>query len=269
MSASDLTTLSQVQAWGGSAVNGADSQIAALIPATSDQILGILGRQSALPYLYTDSLSGQGGRGMFLRQYPVQSIASLAIDGNAISAATPGAPGGQGWLLDPPDPFPPGRPQRVSLRGYWGFSRGYDNVAISYIAGYQTKETVTVDANGFAKLAQPLGVWGNDQGVMYASGAALTPVASSPAPGQYVPSGPTYAFNSADVGVAVVISYGYIPQALAMACAQWIVESVSYSTRIGLKSKVLGGQETIVYDISPIPGRSLAMLQPFKRVLPI
>jgi hypothetical protein len=52
-----------------------------------------------------------------------------------------------------------------------------------------------------------------DFGVFYAStGVQLTPVASSPAQGQYVaPSGTpgTYTFNSADNGAAVLIYYSY------------------------------------------------------------
>jgi len=36
--------------------------------------------------------------------------------------------------------------------------------------------------------------------------------------------------------------------------------------RIGLRSKSIGGQETIAYDMSPMSAPIQAMLQPYKRV---
>ena len=271
MSASDLTTLAQVQAWAGTLAAGNSEQTVALIGAISDQILGELARDTVLPYAYSETLDGEGQPSIMLRRWPVLSVTSLVIDGQAIPAAAPNAIGvtaGSGWLLAAADPFPPGRQQILSLVGCRRFCRGRQNVTVSYVAGYQvTGEPATVPVGGAVKAKQSLGAWASDQGVTYASnGAALTAVSGAPAQGQYSVAVGSYTFAAADAGASVLISYGFIPQALAMAAAQWVAESISYSQRIGIRTKTLGGQETIAYDTAPMPGRVDKMLQPYRRV---
>jgi hypothetical protein len=71
-----------------------------------------------------------------------------------------------------------------------------------------TGESDTV-ASGAVTVANSA-TFAEDFGVFYAStGAQLTPVASSPAQGQYSVSGGVYSFNSTDNGAAVLIYYSY------------------------------------------------------------
>jgi hypothetical protein len=100
-----------------------------------------------------------------------------------------------------------------------------------------------------------------------ASGGSLTLVSASPAAGQYAVSGGTYAFSAADAGQSVSISYGYVPQDIAQATLELAAERFRAAERIGLKSKSIGGQETIAYDMSAMSAPIQAMLQPYMRVI--
>ena len=115
--------------------------------------------------------------------------------------------------------------------------------------------------------AAPYGPWASNQSVAYAaSGVALTAVSAAPSIGQYAVSGGVYTFSSADAGAAVNLSYGYIPQDLTQAALELSAERFRASERIGLRSKSVGGQETISYDVSAMSAAVLALLQPYRRV---
>ena len=63
------------------------------------------------------------------------------------------------------------------------------------------------------------------------------------------------------------ISYGYVPQDIAQAALELAAERFRAAERIGLKSKSIGGQETIAYDMNAMSAPIQAMLQPYKRVI--
>ena len=75
-----------------------------------------------------------------------------------------------------------------------------------------------------------------------------------------------YAFSAGDAGAAVSIAYGYIPQDIAQAALELAAERFRAAERIGLRSKSIGGQETIAYDISAISAPVMSLLQPYRRV---
>ena len=75
-----------------------------------------------------------------------------------------------------------------------------------------------------------------------------------------------YTFSAADAGAALSISYGFIPQDIAQAALELSAERFRAADRIGLRSKSVGGQETISYDGSAISATVLALLQPYRRV---
>ncbi len=97
-------------------------------------------------------------------------------------------------------------------------------------------------------------------------GLALVAVKGTPALGQYSVSNGVYAFSAADAGQPVLISYGYVPQDLAQAALELAAGRFRAAERIGVKSKSMGGQETIAYDMSPMSAPIQSMLQPYKRV---
>ena len=125
MAATDLTTLPNVKAW--LQVNGTsdDALLTRLITATSDYITQWLNRQ-LLSGPVTDVRNGDGGRRMFLSEYPVTAVSSVTVGAISIPAST--GYGSAGYLFDD---------RGVTLTGY-RFDRDIKNVTINYTAGYAT-----------------------------------------------------------------------------------------------------------------------------------
>lgn len=247
----DLASLADCKAWLGLTTTTDDALLAGLISAVSTAILADLGR-TVLPATVSETLDG-GGAALPLRQWPVTSVAAVAIDGVALTPSP--APGAGGWRLDPADAAPPGAMQRL---GYVAgrFPRGDGRVSVTYRAGYEVLgEAATVPATApFVVTAQaPFGAWALDTGVVGA-------------PGPYVAAAGTYSFTAASAGAAVALSYGYVPADLARACLEWVADRYAARTRIGLSAKTLGGQETASFVVKAMPDVVGRLLQPYRRV---
>jgi len=271
MSSQDLTTLAALKSWLGLPSNGSpnDATLSVLITAMSRAIYAALGRPALLPQTYAETIDAERHR-VFLRHWPVLQVSSVFLDGLSVPpAGPPGATWPFGYWLRPGDLAPPGAPQALDLFG-WRVRRERQNLIVNYLAGYAVQaegQTAPRASPWTLDALAPFGPWSNDLGVVYAaSGAALTPVAASPTTGQYSVSAGAYTFSSGDAGNAVAISYGFIPQDIAQAALELASERFRAADRIGLRSKSLGGQETISYDISAISAPILALLQPYKRV---
>jgi hypothetical protein len=141
---------------------------------------------------------------------------------------------------------------------------------VTYQAGYAVQsepQTVPSTAPFSLSADATYGPWTTDLGVTYAAtGAALTPTVGTPSQGQYSVNSGVYSYSIADAGAALFVSYGFIPQDISQAALELSAERFRASDRIGLRSKSLGGQETISYDVSGISASVLALLQPYKRV---
>ncbi len=262
----DLTTLGPVKAWLGLDNTSSDAVLKRLIRGNSRSIMGHLQRPSFLSQTWTDTVDGRGNAAVFLEKWPVTAVASVAVDGRNIP---PSIGGGTGWRLQPWDGYPPGGPQAIELVCY-SFPRGRLNVAITYTAGYMIAgEAQTVPSSGTLTTTNPQGCWAQDIGVTYASGAALTKVASSPSAGQYsVDDDGAYSFNAADANASILISYSYVPSDIEDACISWVAERYRRKDRLGIKSQSAGGQVTVSYDTSDIPAYIKTQIQPYRRVLP-
>jgi hypothetical protein len=173
---------------------------------------------------------------------------------------------------------PPGSNQTLSLVG-WNFWQGIKNISVTYTAGYSVVgEATTITALPYTAAA-PLGTWSVDGGVKFTdTGVALTPILSgTPTTGQYLvetasltyPDPGTYMFAAADVGRPVAVSYSYIPSALEQIVIEEVCERYKYKDRIGLRSKALGGQETVTYDLSGLPNYVAQMLNAWRSVVTI
>jgi uncharacterized membrane protein len=271
MSPYDLTNLAALKAWLGlpSAAGPNDMTLTALITAASRSIYAAISRPSLLPRSYAETIDLETRR-VTLRQWPVTQVVSVTWRGIAVPPdQNADLEASVGYALEPGDGVPPGRPQALDLFGHQ-YRKGRQSLVVSYSAGYAVQnEPQAVPAAApfqFAAFA-PYGPWGSDLGVTYAaSGAALTSVAASPGAGQYSVSGGAYAFSAADAGQSLSITYGYVPQDIAQAALELAAERFRAAERIGLKSKSMGGQETIAYDMSAMSAPILAMLQPYKRV---
>jgi hypothetical protein len=272
MASNDLVALADVKAWLDVTTGDDDDLLNRLITQVSRATLAFLDRAAILPATYVETRDGANDSEVMLRQWPVTSIASLAIDGVAIAPApplVPGTPRQSGYVLEPADLAPPGHMQRLALRGGI-FPAGVQNVIVTYSAGYQvTSEPASVPASvPYEILAlAPYGDWASDAGVAYANGTPLTKVAGSPAAGQYSVAEGVYAFAAADAGATVAVTYGYVPADLCFAAMDWIAELYVYRGRIGLQSKSLGGQETMSFIVKDVPAMVASALQPYRRVV--
>jgi hypothetical protein len=264
----DLVSVAQTQSWLGQTSDG--PALAALASQVSRAILSYLGRPAVLPTLYSQTHEADGHAEWTLAQWPVCAVTQMTLDGRPVPPASEAASGGLGYWVEPADPAPPGRMQTLALHPAGVVRRGA-RVAITYVAGYEiAREPALVpEAPGpFAvSPVAPFGAWACDRGVSYAGGGPLLAVSSNPLQGQYaVDAAGAYAFNAADAGAAVFLSYGYVPFDLAQAAMEWTAERYAYKSRIALRSKSLGGQETASYDLGAIPAFVQQILQPYRRV---
>jgi hypothetical protein len=271
MSPFDLTNLAALKAWLGlpSAPGANDATLTALVTAASRSVYAALSRPSLLPRSFSETINLETSR-VTLRHWPVLQVTSVTWRGIAVPPdENADLEASVGYVLEPGDDTPPGRPQALDLFGHQ-YRPGRQSLVVSYSAGYAVEnEAQTVPAAAPFQLAalSPYGAWGSDLGVTYAAtGAPLTPVSASPGAGQYVVSAGTYTFSAADAGQLVSVSYGYVPQDIAQATLELAADRFRAAERIGLKSKSVGGQETIAYDLSAMSAPIQAMLQPYKRV---
>ncbi len=271
MSPYDLTTLAGLKAWLGlpAAAGPNDATLGALITAASRSIYAILSRPSLPPQTFIETIDLETSR-VFLRQWPVLQVNSVLWRGIPVPPdRNADVEASVGYALQPGDLAPPGRPQAIDLIGC-AYRPGRQSLVVSYQAGYAVQseaQTVPLSAPLQLPAFAPYGPWASDLGVAYAAaGVAFSAVASAPAAGQYAVSAGVYSFSSADAGQSVSLSYGYIPQDVAQAALELAAERFRAAERIGLRSKSVGGQETISYDGSAVSAPVLAMLQPYKRV---
>lgn len=274
----DLCSLDAVKQWLGipSATINSDAKLQSLISACSRFLLSYLSRGNILPRVVTERREGYGQPRMLLKEWPVQSITSLMVGTVTVPAGVLPSPSNQtstsGWLLQAADVNPPGTMQTVDLFGGYTFSSGRQNVQITYVAGYMVSaEAATIPAAApyVVTPLQPYGSWGSSYAVTI-DGVAATKVAAAPAAGQYsVNTVGNYTFNAADHGKTLALTYGYVPTDLAQACIQTVAEYYSYSDRVGILSKSLGGQETISFSVKDLSDSIKLQLQNYRNVIPI
>jgi len=138
MAAGDLVTLPQAEAWLG-VTSDPLNIIASLISACSTQIQNWIGYQIATA-AYIRIFNGIGGRTILLPDRPVNTVTSVTVDGISIPQAI--VPTTPGFLNDNKFCY-------MTRGGRWSngqfscdqFTRGVQNVVISYTAGYSTVPT--------------------------------------------------------------------------------------------------------------------------------
>lgn len=120
----DLTSVAAVKAWLRLG-NGHEELLARLVTAASAATETYLGR-TVLQADYTERGNGTGGCSFLPKRHPINSVASLSIDGVAIEASDGIKPG---YLIDG---------GRLVLVGGLRFTRGVQNILLTYNAGYAT-----------------------------------------------------------------------------------------------------------------------------------
>jgi hypothetical protein len=268
MTQGDLVSLAQLKAHLGVQSSGDDILLGNLIKQISRAIRGYINRPIIWPRDVVDIVDGNGRTKLQLRNWPVISVSSVLVDGQSIPQAL--TPLSAGWTLEAADDEPPGAMQTIFLRGS-AFSRGWQNVAISYRAGYQVSNEACIapaSAPFVVNAVQPCGAYVCDAGVTYSDGVALTRVAANPAQGQYALDGlGGYFLSAADAGRALSLNYGFTPADLAGCALEWAADRYRYRERIGMTSKSLGGQETTAFRITAMPDYVATALRSYARVI--
>lgn len=268
----DLVDLGDLKSWLEISGTEDDALLAQLITQISRATLSYIDRPTILPRIYTETYDGRNDVSLMLRQWPVAGVLSCVVDGLTIPPAPPlvvGAPAQAGYVLDAASVDPPGLMQRLSLRGFL-FTCGIQNVTVTYNAGYQiTDEEAVIPASPPYTVSSqgPYGNWASDISVAYSSGQLLQSVQVALAAGQYSAANGTYTFSPADAGAVILLTYGYVPSDLASSCMEWAAERYAYRSRIGQRSKSLGGQETMAFVVKDIPDFVQAALAPYRRII--
>ena len=126
MATNDLCSAADVQAFMGISAGQDVALIQSLVANASVFVLNYTNR-IFLQQTYAETRNGHGGSSLPLREYPITAVASMSIDGVAVQPATSAT--GAGYVFDS---------SLVYLRCGQVFTRGAQNVSISYTAGYAT-----------------------------------------------------------------------------------------------------------------------------------
>jgi hypothetical protein len=115
----DLTTMANVKTWLGLASNNTDDALLdRLITAASSLIQEVLDRD-IVTTVYSETYHGIGSNALTLRQYPVQSVASVVFNGMTYTT---------GFTFD----------ERTVYLTSLVFPAGKANVRVNYTAGFTT-----------------------------------------------------------------------------------------------------------------------------------
>lgn len=264
-----LTTLAHVKTWLGIDQDNTDSDdtLNLLISGASAFILTYTNRNHFAVREYTEIYDTYGKNWLILRNYPAQSVSSIAFCGQTITTEATGNPRTNGYLLEKFEQA--NGPQRLTLYGNcFPFMRSSTDIV--YTAGYQISETYVVSSSDPSTLRTDH-VWLGGLEVAYEdTGILLELVSSTPAVGQYTLSNDgLYTFNTADGGKSVIITYSYVPDDIEQACYQLVGDQFKAKDRIGYKSKTLGGQETVVFETSDMTDYTRRALNSFIRTVPL
>lgn len=254
---SDLVTLDAVKRYLAIDNSNQDALIAQLIPRESRLIEQWTSRQYPTVTRTAKRFNGHGGQTLVLPDSPILSVSSLTIDGTTIAASSDGIL--PGYLIND---------AAIHLIGY-SFTRGLQNVVVTWTAGYRASETDTIPSDTTPALTPSEGgtPYAPSSVVNASTGAAFTQVSNSPATTQYSFSGGTFTFAAADAGTEVTMTYDYVPGPVVQGCIELVGLDLKQRSNLGVQSRTLAG-ESVTYTDRSLPPSVRELLQPYRRVAP-
>lgn len=271
----NLTSVGTVKSWLNVQTTPTDALLQRLITSASNFILNYLSRGAIVKTSLTEIRSGMNETRLMLKNWPVLAVSAVQVGQVTIPLQT--SLGMPGYGLDQAGGAIAGRPQSLFLAGYYRFCRGQGNVSIAYTAGYCVQneaQTVPATSPYVVNVNCPNGPWAQDDGISYANGTALTPVAGVPSQGQYNVKLNTdtgvaaYTFNAADEGATLLMNYSFVPSDLEQACIELIGERFKVRDRIGQTSHTMAGAVTVGFSQKDMNDFIRDLLQPYKKVVP-
>lgn len=256
----DLTTLERYKAWAAVSGNNSDSAIERLISSSSSFITSWLNKAIHLKS-YTEKRNGNGSSTMVLKNWPVKEVSSVSINGQAIPESNGTTPG---FVHDTYNIY--------LIGGAYSFSRGIQNVEISYAAGFYLQDPVTIPATEPYQITEAnlSGVWVEDFSVINSSGLVLTKVSSTPSnANEYTVSNKgVYLFHSSAANSIVNILYGNVPFDVEQACIELVLSRMKEKDRIGISSKSVAN-ESVSYSQKDMTNFVKTSLQNYRAVIPL
>jgi hypothetical protein len=123
----DLTTLQAARSWLGQTSDVDDVNLQRAISATSAQIESFCSRKFTATD-YVERYDGNGKSTLTLKHYPIISVSALSVNGYAFAAGNLAASFPTGYLIRPP---------RSLVLATQFFENGFQNVLVSYRAGFE------------------------------------------------------------------------------------------------------------------------------------
>jgi hypothetical protein len=253
-----LTTLKAVRSYLGTKAAGVDETITLLIERASDFIQQKVSRKFPSETISNRRFNGVGSNFMLLPSSPVLSVESVTIDNRPIPVSD-GIQ--QGYLFDD---------RTLFLIGGLQFSKGLQNVVLSWTAGYRESESQVIPSGNTPTLTPRTGGRPIESvSVTYdANGAALTIVGSSPQAGQYTMSEDgEHGFNQSDSGASVTMTYYFVPPTIVQACIELVGLKLQQRDKIGLKTKTLA-TESINFEDAEVTPSIAGLLSQYTRRTP-
>lgn len=271
MATGDLITLATAKAWLNITTNNDDAVLARWITGASRYVLNMLDRGPTLGYHVVNEVrNGTDGLALMLREWPVLSVSALTTN-SVIQMLQTNHPFGTGYFFEAWNGSDVQGRQQLYCAGI-RFSSGSQNVSVTYAAGYQIKNEISIIPPTPFQV-QTARAWYSDQGVTFANGTALIPAVfgTTPTTGYYTtdPSTGLYLFAVADVGQTILITYSYTPEDLQQGVLDVVSWNMKARDRIGMVSKSLGGQETMSFSQKGMSDLSTMLIQPYRSISPV
>jgi hypothetical protein len=273
MKSGDLTTLATAKVWlnipgaGNEDSGAADPILNRLITAASAIVLDHLNREDLGLRTVTERYDTFGGDRLILKQWPVHRIVSVRIREQSIDDAGQGS--ASGYRLQDTASANGGQQKLafVNMR----LPNEQQGVEVVYEAGYvrdEDRELPEAAENATTVSVTAYSAMIAEHGVTDADGVALTRIRTgAPAAGEYkVTESGVYTFDASRAGETMTLRYSYVPAVLEDTVIQMVGQKFKAKDNIGVSSKNLAGQESIVFDKRDFTPSMREALASFRRI---
>lgn len=273
MKSGDLTTIATAKVWlnipgaGQEDTGAADPILNRLITAASAIVLEHLRRADLGLRTVTESYDTFGGDRIILKQWPAHRIVSVRAGEQSIDDA--GLGGASGFRLQDTASANGGQQKLSFIR--MRLPNAQQAVEVVYEAGYVRDEArelpeaaenaTTVSVTAYSALIA-------EHGVTDADGVELTRIRTgAPAAGEYkVTEAGVYTFHADRAGETMTLRYSFVPAVIEDVVIQMVGQKYKAKDNIGVTSKSLGGQESVVFDKRDLLPSMRDALASFRRI---
>ena len=259
----DLTTLVAVKAYLGIDNTLKDALINLLIPRASVQVQNYCAQEFPTKSYSGYKMNGTGSDRIILPGPPILSVSAVQIGSTVVTASSDSMTQPGYAFQDYTLYLIPGAYGQTN-GGVTQFSKGTNNVKVSWVGGYEETETGFIPTGNTIEPTTG-GYAATSISCEYtANGVAMTLVGSGPSAGEYTFNDGVYGFSTADNGQQVTMTYYYIPATVEQATIELIGLKLKQRDNLGIQSKSLAGEQITYSDRNMSPAVQ-SMLIPYTR----